>query len=1323
MTSNNVLSVSRVKPRKKIWLWAGECKYDVILDTAKENGWKVQEDERNESKSNVFWVDVATINERLRTIQPWQLINHFPGMSNIARKQRMGQNLNRMQRSYPREYGFFPRTWILPAELADFRQQFDGNGVAVNNKIFIVKPDAGCQGKGIFLTKTLENVPTNEPVVAQVYIKKPLLIDGYKFDLRLYVLVTSVKPVRMYLFHDGLVRLCTEEYVKPTKQNLSNVTMHLTNYSLNKNSENFMQPTEPDSDEGSKRSLSWFMNMIKNDYGEEKARWLWSRIGKLCTRTVLSIVPILIREYEQTFKSFTGVPYQGTTTGGFDKAREAEREGKKNSGDTGKAELKRSGSASSQRSDSSADGEDEEDEEEEDEDEEDNEEGELEEKEEDNEDDQERSGNQAESKGGGRGPGSDQSKRKKAQKAPKSRGSRAFEILGIDIMLDSQLKPWLIEVNHLPSFGTDSPLDDDIKGRLMKEIFKILPARADDEAAYVNYHKTESVKRLTGRNGKGGVQRQQQGSVKALARRAVEPEVEVPPENDGARMTLAEQRAEEEIERMEKEAAERVAKEEEERRLREEDEAVRVAAEKEALAHTETPPDEPVTPERLAVIVQTLEEIYKVHSPDKINKIPRLLQKYLHREEEFLRFVYHKYDVTPPPAPAPAPAPAAAFAPGAGDESQEQRFKPSPKPPANKSGKTRFSRSLSPPPPNRRAPANWKLVGVEEDEVFRKECLRQTLPSEDDYYLNKETEVLENFTRIFPELPEEDDVSENLMEAPEEEEEEENEEAIRKGDDATDQASKVAVATNSDNTSVGTKATSGGKDTASGTRKKVTYEDVIVMAFAHDKRQTMRLYNPLRAIRPASEPDTQDKDGSTLPPLDSRPQYGTMASTVGKGVVGWRAPPKPKIAVESQVKVPTQTQLDAAKRLSLGLSVARSANGGPVGGTRKTRNMPGAVNPSVVLDSASAAEDPTEGSISSGGLPWPELEGSLPDDSSVFMKAGDTGVGVPAAVTGAVLGGLSSMPPGGAKLPMPSQGPMNRYQAAQLHQLQQQQQQMLQQQQQQPMSYQQQFQLQQQQYQQAYAQQQAQLQQQQMYAAQQERQLLTQRGIGVNATNASQTRLAANRVRLAEESRLQRMRLEAQRATPNAVLRQQVYRFSPLDVGMAPGEDQLGLGLGPDPSSVDGGLSQLGFGLGPLSAGGSMTNIGAGAGVGVAPGPGVTTPTTLYGVPAGKAGAGSAFAQHFGHHDNRRTRLAGSEVASVGSLTLEQANQPGGGATIRKPTGPVSGVMLERQQQQQQQLVQQQQQQMLRQKMQVSGSLDGNQEKMLKDLFPGWFTG
>ena len=94
---------------KKMKFWSGECKYECITDAAKENNWSIKDQEKDEAKSNLYWVDVATINERLRTMLPWQMINHFPGMPNIARKQRMGQNLNKMAKSYPKEYGFYPR--------------------------------------------------------------------------------------------------------------------------------------------------------------------------------------------------------------------------------------------------------------------------------------------------------------------------------------------------------------------------------------------------------------------------------------------------------------------------------------------------------------------------------------------------------------------------------------------------------------------------------------------------------------------------------------------------------------------------------------------------------------------------------------------------------------------------------------------------------------------------------------------------------------------------------------------------------------------------------------------------------------------------------------------------------------------------------------------------------------------------------------------------------------------------------------------------------------------------------------------------------------
>lgn len=45
-----------------------------------------------------------------------------------------------------------------------------------------------------------------------------------------------------------------------------------------------------------------------------------------------------------------------------------------------------------------------------------------------------------------------------------------FEILGYDVMLDDAMRPWLIEVNHSPSFNIDSPLDLAIKEELITQV-------------------------------------------------------------------------------------------------------------------------------------------------------------------------------------------------------------------------------------------------------------------------------------------------------------------------------------------------------------------------------------------------------------------------------------------------------------------------------------------------------------------------------------------------------------------------------------------------------------------------------------------------------------------------------------------------------------------------------------------------------------------------------------------------------------------------------------------------------------------------------------
>jgi len=49
---------------------------------------------------------------------------------------------------------------------------------------------------------------------------QPFLIDGFKFDLRVYVVITACDPLRIFVFNEGLARFATAKYVVPTQSNV-----------------------------------------------------------------------------------------------------------------------------------------------------------------------------------------------------------------------------------------------------------------------------------------------------------------------------------------------------------------------------------------------------------------------------------------------------------------------------------------------------------------------------------------------------------------------------------------------------------------------------------------------------------------------------------------------------------------------------------------------------------------------------------------------------------------------------------------------------------------------------------------------------------------------------------------------------------------------------------------------------------------------------------------------------------------------------------------------------------------------------------------------
>ncbi len=147
---------------------------------------------------DVAWIDCYQDFSDFSKLKSYQKINFFPGIGCLARKDHLSRNLIRLKKMFPEDYDFFPETYVMPMDYDTFKSQFPKTG---KQPTFIVKPQASSQGRGIFLTQTWRNVPNSHRYVVQRYITNPYLLDDLKFDLRIYVLVTSVDPLKIYLFN------------------------------------------------------------------------------------------------------------------------------------------------------------------------------------------------------------------------------------------------------------------------------------------------------------------------------------------------------------------------------------------------------------------------------------------------------------------------------------------------------------------------------------------------------------------------------------------------------------------------------------------------------------------------------------------------------------------------------------------------------------------------------------------------------------------------------------------------------------------------------------------------------------------------------------------------------------------------------------------------------------------------------------------------------------------------------------------------------------------------------------------------------------------
>ena len=140
--------------------------------------------------------------------------------------------------------------WVLPsdtsrlvAHLAVSTRGVHGGAFNGSSEVasYIVKPSRGSQGQGIRVLSAsalaarvlappvLRSIRT--PLVVQPYLRSPMLHTGRKWDLRTYVLATSVLPMRVYVFAEAIVRYAASAQYSPASTDDSSV---LTNTHVGK---------------------------------------------------------------------------------------------------------------------------------------------------------------------------------------------------------------------------------------------------------------------------------------------------------------------------------------------------------------------------------------------------------------------------------------------------------------------------------------------------------------------------------------------------------------------------------------------------------------------------------------------------------------------------------------------------------------------------------------------------------------------------------------------------------------------------------------------------------------------------------------------------------------------------------------------------------------------------------------------------------------------------------------------------------------------------------------------------------------------------------
>ncbi|XP_032304447.1 probable tubulin polyglutamylase TTLL9 isoform X2 [Coturnix japonica] len=255
-----------------------------ILDVLRcRPGWKQA---RNEEEWDFFWCDVSCLREIFDHVylEEHVRICHFRNHYELSRKNYLVRNLKRFRKQLEREAGkleaarcdFFPKTFELPSEYNLFVEEFRKKP----GSTWIMKPDG-------VRTNEQKDETQVQTYIVQRYIENPYLIGGRKFDLRVYILVTSYSPLKAWLYRDGFARFSSMRF---TLNSIDDHYVHLTNVAV--------QRTAPDYDpeKGCKWMIQQLRQYLTAKHGTGLMEVLFADMDNIFIKSLQSVRKMIISD-------------------------------------------------------------------------------------------------------------------------------------------------------------------------------------------------------------------------------------------------------------------------------------------------------------------------------------------------------------------------------------------------------------------------------------------------------------------------------------------------------------------------------------------------------------------------------------------------------------------------------------------------------------------------------------------------------------------------------------------------------------------------------------------------------------------------------------------------------------------------------------------------------------------------------------------------------------------------------------------------------------------------------------------------------------------